>query len=120
MILLVGIPDHHFRRDTRNAQHTAGHRRQILAYSHPLLIASVNVRERPCADCRSAHKIVDENYLFMPIGVAKELAISLLQVIGDVEKRSNFKVQLNGDKQVYWEEALRAIDEYKQNKRTEE
>ena len=67
-----------------------------------------------------AHKIVDENYLFMPIGVAKELAISLLQVIGDVEKRSNFKVQLNGDKQVYWEEALRAIEEYKQNKRTEE
>lgn len=63
-----------------------------------------------------AHKIVDENYLFMPIGVAKELAISLLQVIGDVEKRSNFKVRLNGEKQMYWEEALKAIDECKEGK----
>lgn len=63
-----------------------------------------------------AHKIVDENYLFMPLGVAKELAISLIQVIGDVEKRSNFKVRLNGDKQIYWEEALRAIEEYQAGK----
>ena len=39
-----------------------------------------------------AHKIVDENYLFMPIGVAKELAVSLMQIIGDVEKRSTFRV----------------------------
>jgi len=67
-----------------------------------------------------AHKIVDENYLFMPIGVAKELAISLPQVIGDVEKRSNFKVRLNGDKQVYWEEALRAIEEYQAAKNNSE
>ena len=62
-----------------------------------------------------AHKIIDENYLFMPIGVAKELAISLMQVISDMEKRSNFRVRLNGDKQAYWEEALRAIEEYKAN-----
>ena len=62
-----------------------------------------------------AHKIVDENYLFMPIGVAKELAISLLQIIGDIEKRSNIRVRLNGEKQAYWEEALRAIEEYKEN-----
>ena len=60
-----------------------------------------------------AHKIIDENYLFMPIGVAKELAISLMQVISDMEKRSNFRVRLNGEKQAYWEEALRAIEEYK-------
>lgn len=62
-----------------------------------------------------AHKIIDENYLFMPIGVAKELAISLMQVISDMEKRSNFRVRLNGEKQAYWEEALRAIEEYKAN-----
>ena len=62
-----------------------------------------------------AHKIIDENYLFMPIGVAKELAISLMQVINDIEKRSNFRVRLNGEKQAYWEEALRAIEEYKAN-----
>ena len=62
-----------------------------------------------------AHKIIDENYLFMPICVAKELAISLMQVINDIEKRSNFRVRLNGEKQAYWEEALRAIEEYKAN-----
>ncbi len=62
-----------------------------------------------------AHKIIDENYLFMPIGVAKELAISLMQVISDMEKRSNFRVRLNGEKQAYWEEAIRAIEEYKAN-----
>ena len=62
-----------------------------------------------------AHKIIDENYLFMPIGVAKDLAISLMQVINDIEKRSNFRVRLNGEKQAYWEEALRAIEEYKAN-----
>ena len=61
-----------------------------------------------------AHKIVDENYLFMPIGVAKELAISLVQIIGDMEKRSNFKVRLTGEKENYWEEAVRAIEEYKE------
>lgn len=65
-----------------------------------------------------AHKIVDENYLFMPLGVAKELAISLLQVIGDIEKRSSFKVNLAGDKQIYWEEAVRAINEYKESKKS--
>ena len=62
-----------------------------------------------------AHKIVDENYLFMPLGVAKELALSLMQVIGDVEKRSGFKVRLNGEKQAHWEAAVRAIEEYKEN-----
>ena len=61
-----------------------------------------------------ARKIVDENYLFMPIGVAKELAISLMQMIGDMEKHSNIKVRLNGEKENYWEEAVRAIDEYKE------
>ena len=63
-----------------------------------------------------AHKIVDENYLFMPIGVAKDLAISLLQIIGDIEKRSNIRVRLNGEKQSYWEEAVRAIEEYKESR----
>ena len=58
-----------------------------------------------------AHKVVDENYMFLPLGVAKELAISLIQVIGDVEKRSGFKVRLNGEKQNYWEAALKAIEE---------
>ena len=64
-----------------------------------------------------AHKIVDENYLFMSIGVAKDLAISLLQIIGDIEKRSNIRVRLNGEKQSYWEEAVRAIDEYEESRK---
>ncbi|MBQ4515051.1 MAG: hypothetical protein II969_18820 [Anaerolineaceae bacterium] len=63
-----------------------------------------------------AHKIVDESYLFMPLGVAKELAISLMQIISDVEKRSTFRVRLNGDKEAYWNEAIRAINEYKESK----
>ncbi len=62
-----------------------------------------------------AHKIVDENYLFMPMGVAKELALSLVQMIGDVEKRSGIKVRLNGEKQAYWEAAVQAIEDYKEN-----
>ena len=63
-----------------------------------------------------AHKIVDESYLFMPLGVAKELASSLMQIISDVEKRSTFRVRLNGDKEAYWNEAIRAINEYKESK----
>ena len=62
-----------------------------------------------------AHKIVDENYLFMPLGVAMELALSMMQIIGDVEKRSGIKVRLNGEKQAYWEAAVQAIEEYKKN-----
>ncbi len=63
-----------------------------------------------------AHKIVDENYLFMPLGVAKELALSLMQVIGDIEKRSNIRIRLNGDKEEYWQAAVKAIDELKSEK----
>ena len=63
-----------------------------------------------------AHKIVDENYLFMPLGVAKELALSLMQVIGDIEKRSNIRIRLNGDKEDYWQAAVKAIDELKSEK----
>ncbi len=57
-----------------------------------------------------AHKIVDETYLFMPLGVAKELAISLIQVISDVEKRTGFNVRLNGEKNTYWDAARKAIE----------
>ena len=63
-----------------------------------------------------SHKIVDENYLFMPLGVAKELALSLMQVIGDIEKRSNIRIRLNGDKEDYWQAAVKAIDELKSEK----
>lgn len=63
-----------------------------------------------------AHKIVDENYLFMPLGVAKELALSLMQVIGDVEKRSNIRIRLNGDKEDYWQAAVKAIEDLKSEK----
>ena len=63
-----------------------------------------------------AHKIVDENYLFMPLGVAKELAVSLMQVIGDVEKRSNIRIRLNGDKEDYWQAAVKAIEDLKSEK----
>ena len=58
-----------------------------------------------------AHKIVDETYLFMPLGVAKELALSLMQVISDIEKRSNIRMRLNGDKEGLWQAAVQAIGE---------
>ena len=45
----------------------------------------------------------------------KNLSVDLMQIIGDVEKRSTFRVRLNGEKQAYWDEALRAINEYKEN-----
>ena len=69
-----------------------------------------------------AHKIVDETYLFMPLGVAKELAVSLVQVISDVEKRSGFKVRLNGEKNEMWETARKAIEDFReeQKRRQEE
>ena len=64
-----------------------------------------------------AHKIVDETYLFMPLGVAKELALSMMQVIADMEKRpNNIRVRLNGEKENYWQAAVKAIDEYKAEK----
>ncbi len=63
-----------------------------------------------------AHKVVDENYLFMPLGVAKELALSLVQVIGDIEKRSNIRIRLNGDKEAWWQTAVKAIDDFKAEK----
>lgn len=63
-----------------------------------------------------AHKIVDETYLFMPLGVAKELALSLMQVIGDVEKRSNIRIRLNGEKEEYWQAAVKAIEDTKAEK----
>ena len=67
-----------------------------------------------------AHKVVDETYLFMPLGVAKDLAISLIQVISDVEKRSPIKVRLNGDKNAYWEAAVKAIDAYKEEQKNQQ
>ena len=52
----------------------------------------------------------------MPLGVAKELALSLMQVIGDIEKRSNIRIRLNGDKEDYWQAAVKAIDDLKSEK----
>ena len=67
-----------------------------------------------------AHKIVDETYLFMPLGVAKELAVSLIQVISDVEKRSGIKVRLNGEKNAYWETAHKAIEAYREEQKNQQ
>lgn len=65
-------------------------------------------------------KVVDETFLFMPIEVAKELAVSLLHVIGSAEKRSRIQVRLSPDKQARWEAAIKAIDEYNAEKERQE
>ena len=65
-------------------------------------------------------KVVDESYIFMPIEVAKELAISLLHVIGSAEKRSRIQVRLSPDKQARWEAAIGAIDAYSAEKARQE
>ena len=64
-----------------------------------------------------AHKVVDETYLFMPLGIAKDLTITLLQVISDSEKRSPIKFRLNGEKNEYWEAAVKAIEALREEKK---
>ena len=65
-------------------------------------------------------KVVDENYVYMPIEVAKELALSLMQVINNQEKRSHFQVRLNGEKQAMWEAAIKGMDAYSAEKARQE
>ncbi len=57
-------------------------------------------------------KTVDETYLYMPVEVAKELAVSLLHVVSTAEKRSGLRVRLSKDKEACWEAAVKAVDAY--------
>ena len=57
-------------------------------------------------------KTVDETYLYMPVEVAKELAVSLLHVVGTAEKRAGVTVHLSKDKEACWEAAVKAVDAY--------
>ncbi|MHC1773237.1 MAG: hypothetical protein AB9907_16185 [Flexilinea sp.] len=61
-------------------------------------------------------KTVDEVYLFMPIEVAKELAISILQMVDAREKRIHLKVNLDPEKQALWECYVKAADEFKKSR----
>ena len=57
-------------------------------------------------------KTIDETFLFMPVEVAKELAVSLLHVVSAAEKRSGLRVRLSKDKEACWEAAVKAVDAY--------
>ena len=48
-------------------------------------------------------RIVDEDYLYMPIEVGKELVLALLQVISTQEKNTGITVNLPEGKQELWE-----------------
>ena len=60
-------------------------------------------------------KTVDEIYLFMPIEVAKELAISILQMVDAREKRLHLKVNLDPEKQGLWDCYIKAGEEFRKN-----
>lgn len=64
-------------------------------------------------------KVVDENFVYMPIEIAKELALSILHIVGTTEKRSGFKVNLPPEKQQEWEEAVNALDALRIRKEAE-
>ena len=61
------------------------------------------------------NRIVDEDFLFMPYPIAKELALALLQLVNEQEKRSGIKYMLREGKQALWEDLAAKIDEYNQN-----
>lgn len=69
-------------------------------------------------------RTVDEDILFMPVEVAKELALSLLQVVDTQEKRSGLKIGLPHEKQEQWEAAVAALrsvqDEQRRQQENEE
>ncbi len=60
-------------------------------------------------------KTVDEVYLFMPIEVAKELAISILQMVDAREKRLHLKINLDPEKQALWDCFVKAGEEFRKN-----
>jgi hypothetical protein len=65
-------------------------------------------------------KTVDETFLFMPVEVAKELAVSLLHVVGTAEKRAGVTIRLSKDKEACWEAAVKAVDAYHAEQQTRE
>lgn len=67
-------------------------------------------------------KVVEENYVYMPVEVAKELALSILYVIGSTESRAGIKVNLPEEKQKQWDAAVSAIRSVKdaENKESRE
>ena len=56
-------------------------------------------------------RIVEENFLFMPIEAAKELALSLMHVVQAGEKRMGIKIGLPKEKQELWDAALEAVNQ---------
>lgn len=65
-------------------------------------------------------KTVDEAFLYMPVEVAKELAISLIHVVTAGEKRTGLKVNLPADKQGLWLAAVNGMLQYEQEKKAAE
>ena len=59
-------------------------------------------------------KTVDEVFLFMPIEAAKELGISILQMVAAQEKRTHLKIRLEPEKQALWDCYVNAAEEFRQ------
>ena len=58
-------------------------------------------------------KTIDEVFLFMPIEAAKELGISILQMVEAQEKRSRLKIRLEPEKQALWDCYIKASEDFK-------
>ncbi len=61
-------------------------------------------------------KTVDESYIFMPIEAAKELALSILQMVDAREKRSRLKINLEPEKQALWDRYIQAGEDFQREK----
>ena len=57
------------------------------------------------------HRVVDETFLYMPVEIAKELALSLLYVVDSTESRLGFRTNLPKDKEEIWNAAVKAMRE---------
>ncbi|OQA28247.1 MAG: hypothetical protein BWY58_00529 [Chloroflexi bacterium ADurb.Bin344] len=61
-------------------------------------------------------KTVDEVFLFMPIEAAKELGISILQMVAAQEKRTHLKIRLEPEKQVLWDCYIKAAEKSREKR----
>ncbi len=66
------------------------------------------------------NKTIDEVFLFMPIEAAKELGISILQMVAAQEKRTQIKVRLDPDKQALWNCYTAAAEEHRRQKKADD
>lgn len=79
-------------------------------------IESSNFGGAPVFDAR---KVVDETYIYMPVEVAKELSLSILQMVSSNEKRTGLKVRLSKEKQALWDAAVKGMEDFQKEEKPE-